>query len=213
MQIGSKNEAGTQQSSVGDSAQGPRNTAAAIQVGNGNLETTKQGGNVAGAFGATTADQVANFTNASFTSQVGTKNVGQVDQENGANTQALFQVGTKNSATINQTTQTFGTGNGANNALTSQVGTKNMANVSQSMAVPLALGSNNSYISQVGGSNVVNAAQVTGQQATAGNNTQAAIQVGTGNNLQVTQATGANVTNTSFTAQYGMHNTATVTQR
>ncbi|WP_407180569.1 hypothetical protein [Bradyrhizobium sp. STM 3562] len=213
VQIGDKNEAGTQQTSVGGRAQGPRNVAATVQVGHGNLETTTQGGSVAGAFGATTEDQVANYTNASFLSQVGTKNVAQIDQENGANTQATFQVGAKNNATIDQQTQTFGTGNGANNAVTTQIGTKNMVNVGQSMAVPLALGNNNSLITQIGGSNVVNAAQSVGQQAVAGNNTQVALQVGTGNSLSLVQATGANVTNTSFTAQYGSHNSASVSQR
>ncbi len=47
----------------------------------------------------------------------------------------------------------------------------------------------------------------------AGNNTQVALQVGYGNSATVTQATGANVANTSFVAQYGAHNTATVTQK
>ena len=81
------------------------------------------------------------------------------------------------------------------------------------MAVPLAIGDNNSFIIQVGGYNVVNAAQSVGQQATAGNNNQVALQVGVGNSLTVAQSTGANVTNTSFTAQFGSHNTAMVSQK
>jgi hypothetical protein len=81
------------------------------------------------------------------------------------------------------------------------------------MAVPLALGDNNSFITQIGGSNVVNATQSTGQQAMAGNNTQVALQVGFGNSANVTQATGANVANTSFTAQFGSHNVAVVSQK
>jgi hypothetical protein len=79
--------------------------------------------------------------------------------------------------------------------------------------VPLSVGDNNSFISQVGGSNVVNAAQTTGQQASAGSNTQVAVQVGTGNIATITQATGANVTNASYTAQYGSHNVAVVSQK
>ena len=202
-----------EQTSVGGTAQGPRNTAAAVQVGKGNLETTTQGGSVSGAFGATPADQTANYTNASFVGQFGTKNVAEVNQQNGANTQALFQEGYKNSATINQTTQTFGTGNGSNNALTVQRGANNKANVNQSMAVPLAVGNNNSFITQIGGSNVVNAAQSIGQQASAGDNTQASIQVGNDNMIKLAQTTGANVANTSFTAQYGIHNVAVVSQK
>jgi hypothetical protein len=68
-------------------------------------------------------------------------------------------------------------------------------------------------ISQFGGSNVVNATQSVGQQAMAGNNNLVSVQVGVGNSLTVAQATGANVTNTSFTAQYGSHNSATVSQK
>ncbi len=111
---------------------------------------TQQGGHVSGAFGATPADQIANMTNGSFVGQVGVKNIAQVDQLNGANTQATFQTGFKNNAMIDQKTQVFGTGNGANNAVTAQFGTKNQANVAQSMAVPLALGDNNSFITQIG---------------------------------------------------------------
>jgi hypothetical protein len=213
LQIGDHNEAGTQQTSVGGTAQGVNNTAAAVQIGHGNLETTTQGGSVAGAFGSTAAVQAANYTNASFVGQFGSNNVGEVTQANGANTQALFQEGDSNSATIDQRTKTFGTGNASNNALTSQRGSNNLANVGQSVAVPLALGSNNSLISQIGGANVVNAAQSVGQQATAGNNSQVALQVGTGNAIQLVQATGGNVSNTSFTAQYGIHNVATVSQK
>jgi hypothetical protein len=75
------------------------------------------------------------------------------------------------------------------------------------------MGNNSSFIAQIGGSNVVNAAQTTGQQAMAGNNTQVAYQVGYGNSATVTQATGANVANTSFTAQFGSHNVAVVSQK
>jgi hypothetical protein len=47
----------------------------------------------------------------------------------------------------------------------------------------------------------------------AGNNNQVALQVGVGNSLMIAQSTGANVTNTSFTAQFGSHNTAMVSQK
>jgi len=215
LQIGKGNEAGTEQKSVGGKGQGTNNAAATVQIGDGNIALTKQGGHVSGAFGATPAEQIANFTNGSFVGQVGTDNVAKVDQRNGANTQATFQTGFANQADINQKTQVFGTGNGANNAVTSQFGVKNKAKVTQSMANPLAVGDNNSFITQVGGYNVVNAAQSVGQQATtpAGNNNQVALQVGYGNSISVAQTTGANVTNTSFTAQFGSHNTAMVSQK
>ena len=188
----SRNEAATDQKSVGGKGQGTNNAAATVQFGDGNIAVTQQGGHVSGAFGATPADQIANMTNGSFVGQVGVKNIAQVDQLNGANTQATFQAGFKNNAMIDQKTQVFGTGNGANNAVTAQFGTKNQANVAQSMAVPLALGDNNSFITQIGGYNVVNASQTVGQQAIAGNNTQVALQVGVGNSINVAQATGAN---------------------
>ena len=47
----------------------------------------------------------------------------------------------------------------------------------------------------------------------AGNNNQVALQVGYGNYVSVAQTTGANVTNTSFTAQFGSHNSAMVSQK
>jgi hypothetical protein len=98
--------------------------------------------------------------------------------------------------------------------VTSQIGAKNTATISQSLANPLASGyTNSSFTSQIGGSNVVNATQTTGVQAVAGNNTQVAYQVGYENTATVTQATGNNVANTSFVAQYGAHNTATVVQK
>ena len=94
LQIGSGNEADTAQKSVGGKGQGVNNAAATLQAGNGQLRRdTDQGGHVSGAFGATPAEQAANFTNASFTGQFGSKNTAFVDQLNGANTQATFQVG------------------------------------------------------------------------------------------------------------------------
>jgi len=94
LQIGNNNEAATSQKSVGgDKGQGVNNAAATVQIGKGNIATTDQGGHVAGAFGATTADQIANFTNGSFVGQVGNNNVATIDQKNGANTQATFQTG------------------------------------------------------------------------------------------------------------------------
>jgi hypothetical protein len=214
VQIGDRNVANTDQKSVGANAgQGVNNAAASLQVGKDNIENTTQGGHVAGAFGDTTADQTANYTNASLVGQVGVKNDAEIDQKNGANTQATFQTGNQNSALINQTTKPAGTGNGSNNAVTAQFGVKNQAIVNQSMAVPLAVGENNSFITQIGGNNVVNSAQSVGAQAVAGNNTQVAMQYGIGNSVNVTQATGANVANTSFTAQYGSHNTAVVSQK
>jgi hypothetical protein len=214
LQIGNDNEAGTSQKSVGgDKGQGVNNAAATVQIGKGNVAYTQQGGHVAGAFGATTADQIANFTNGSFVGQFGKDNDAIVNQKNGANTQATFQTGNGNIADIAQKTQAFGTGNGTNNALTNQVGKNNQVTLKQTMAVPLAVGNNNSLISQFGGSNVVNAVQSVGRQAMAGNNNLVSLQVGVGNSLTVAQATGANVTNTSFTAQYGSHNSATVSQK
>jgi hypothetical protein len=80
------------------------------------------------------------------------------------------------------------------------------------LANPLGGGNNNSLITQVGGYNVVNAAQTTGPQQMIGDNTQVAIQVGYANSATVSQSA-ANVTNTSFTAQYGSHNIARVIQK
>lgn len=172
-----------------------------------------QGGSTAGNFGATPAIQAANDTNASFVGQYGALNQADVTQKNGANTQATFQGGYGNTATISQKTQALGTGNAANNALTMQYGAKNSATVAQSVAVPLAVGANNSFITQIGGQNVVNATQTTGLQNMIGDNTQVAMQVGYANSATVSQATGANVANTSFTAQFGAHNVAVVTQK
>jgi hypothetical protein len=217
-QIGTGNTASINQNGTakqGDFSPNPGtfNSSGALQIGNQNNVSVKQGGSTAGNFGSTTADQAANDTNASFVGQVGAKNDAGVTQANGANTQATFQVGRGNSVTIGQKTQALGTGNGANNALTTQAGSQNKVTLAQKMAVPLALGDNNSLITQVGGSNVVNATQTTGQQAMASNNTQVALQVGYDNRATVSQATGANVANTSFTAQYGAHNVAVVSQK
>jgi len=192
---------------------GTFNASGTMQAGYENTLSVTQGGNTAGNFGATPADQAANDTNASYVGQVGAKNDAVVNQTNGANTQATFQNGYDNTATIGQKTKALGTGDGANNAMTAQFGVKNVATVTQSMAVPLALGENNSFVTQIGGSNVVNATQTTGQQAMAGNNNQYAMQVGYANSAKVTQSTGSNVTNTSFTAQFGAHNQATVVQK
>lgn len=210
LQIGVANETRTRQESIGGKANGPANSAAAIQIGRENFETTLQGGHVEDGGGKPKAER-ANYTNASFVSQVGVLNVASVNQNNGANTQALLQTGYGNSATIDQATRPAGSAR--NNALTSQRGVNNQVNVGQSVAVPLAVGANNSLISQVGGSNVINAAQSVGAQASAGNNNQLAVQVGYGNEIQLSQATGANVSNTSFTAQYGIRNVAVVSQK
>ena len=56
------------------------------------------------------------------------------------------------------------------------------------------------------------ATQSFGQQASTGTNTQVALQVGFGNSVSVTQ-TANSVANASFAAQFGSHNTATVTQK